>query len=141
MKSIDKSKWPEGEWSTESDRENYKTEEGFDAAIIRHPGLGHLCGYVGISQEHPLHGKSYDAAYGAIDPDVHGGLTYDGEGRVDSGEDPALWYFGFDCAHSGDLSPGMLRYGDCSHSAYRNIAYVKQHIARLSKSLAAAGVT
>jgi len=132
------SKWPAGEWSSEPDQENFKTNEGFDASILRHPSLGHLCGYVGVPMGHPLYAKSCDEAYDVMDPDVHGGLTYDGHGRGESGEDPALWYFGFDCAHSFDLSPGMLRYGS-ERGAYRNIDYVKQHVARLSKHLAAAG--
>lgn len=136
MESIDKSKWPEGEWTAEPDRENYKTVEGFDASIVRHSSLGHLCGYVGVPAAHQLHGKGYDNAYDVMDADVHGGLTYAGAGRADFGEDPALWYFGFDCAHSGDISPGMLRYGEMHDSRYRGIAFVRREIASLSKQLA-----
>ena len=47
--------------------------------------------------------------------DVHGGITYaasceDNEvicHKAAPGEDDNLWWFGFDCAHSGDLSPKM----------------------------------
>jgi hypothetical protein len=137
--NIDKSKWLEGEWTTEPDRENFKTDEGFDAAIIRHPSLGHLCGYVGVPQRHPLYGRSYDEVYDLIDPEVHGGLTYADQGNEAVGEDLAAWYFGFDCAHSGDLSPGMMKYGDHSDEQYRSFVFVKRQIAVLSKQLAAAG--
>jgi len=51
-----------------------------------------LCGYVMVPESHPYHGKGYDN----VDVRVHGGLTFaDG---FHSG-----WWFGFDCAHSGDV--------------------------------------
>lgn len=65
---------------------------------------------------------------------VHGGLTYAGAGREKFGEDPSLWYFGFDCAHSGDLSPAYESFS--GHSSYRDIDYVRDEIVALSKQLA-----
>lgn len=168
---IDKSAWGSGEWTDEPDSLNFKTDEGFDAVIIRQSSGGHLCGYVGIPASHPWHGKSYSAGItptaeqldrpvdmdkisvislfasaigGEASPEsvridclvsVHGGLTYSDRGVAKFGEDPALWYFGFDCAHSGDHSPGYdHRYS--SGGSYRDIAYVKGEIAALSKQLA-----
>jgi len=52
-----------------------------------------LCGYVMVPKSHPYHGKGYDNDN--VDVSVHGGLTFSDGFR--SG-----WWFGFDCAHSGD---------------------------------------
>jgi hypothetical protein len=68
---------------------------------------------------------------------VHGGLTYSGFGRERFGEKPDFWYFGFDCAHSGDMSPATAsRYGFGLDERYRDIDYVRREIAALSKQLA-----
>lgn len=67
---------------------------------------------------------------------VHGGLTYSSKGRSDFNEDPALWYFGFDCNHYGDFAPGM---GDFMDGSYRDIEYVQGEVARLSQQLSKAG--
>ena len=66
------------------------TRAGLKAAVIAHH-MGHRCGYVGVPEDHPWHGKGYDE----VDLDVHGGLTY-----ADARDD--LWWFGYDCAHAGD---------------------------------------
>lgn len=133
---VDKTKFPHGPWMGEPDQLNYSTDDGFDAAIIRHPSMGHLCGYVGVPEGHLLFGKSYDDAN--RDVDVHGGLTYGGMGNAEVGENPAYWYFGFDCAHCYDLVPSMLKYGPEHDAIYRDIAFVKQHVTRLSTALALA---
>jgi hypothetical protein len=164
--SMDKPKWMRGEWTDEPDRLNYKTDEGFDAAIIRTSHSGCLCGYVGVPAGHPWYGMGYSAEVAPtkaqieapVDIDkrsaislliaalgeagtesvrldcllnVHGGLTYADNGIAEFGEDPSLWYFGFDCAHSGDASPAYD-----FHGTYRDIEYVKREIAALSKQLA-----
>ena len=86
--------------------------------------------------------------------DVHGGITFsefclemraDGHGIchvADPGEPEKVWWFGFDCAHLGDLCPAygdllggrksVMREGD-----YRDVAYVQQEIAQLAKQLKA----
>ncbi len=69
---------------------------------------------------------------------AHGGLTYSGAGRESCGEDPAQWYFGFDCAHSGDLSPAMVaRYPQfrISDEEYRNFEYVQREVEVLAAQL------
>lgn len=72
---------------------------GYRCKVWRHPMLLHLCGYVAVPKGHALHGKTYDEANNYIE--VHGGLTYADK------RDGCFW-FGFDCGHAGDLSPGML---------------------------------
>lgn len=64
---------------------------------------------------------------------VHGGITYSDNGYKEYLEEPELWYFGFDCAHHGDLCPGYMR--DYTHGTYRDIEYVKREIELLSKQL------
>ena len=70
----------------------WTTRAGLKAVVIAHD-MGHRCGYVGVPEDHPWHGKGYDD----VDLDVHGGLTY-----ADARDD--LWWFGYDCAHLGDAA-------------------------------------
>lgn len=81
--------------------------------------------------------------------DVHGGLTFadhccphpTDEGRgichvVEAGDDDNVWWLGFDCAHSGDLSPkydGRGRWG----KEYRDIGYVTEQCQTLARQLKA----
>lgn len=55
-------------------------------------------------------------------------------------ENDCVWWFGFDCAHLGDLAPTILQYrrealrifGD---DVYRNVAYVAQECQHLAQQL------
>jgi len=69
--------------------------------VVIATGMGHRCGYVAVSENHPFYGLDYeDEKLHGID--VHGGLTYS-KGKSDYPvESEGLWWFGFDCAHSGD---------------------------------------
>jgi hypothetical protein len=51
------------------------------------------------------------------------------------GRPERVWWFGFDCAHYGDLCPGMNRYGGES-GYYKNRRYVESEIASLAQQLA-----
>lgn len=69
---------------------------------------------------------------------VHGGLTYAAE-QEPYGKPDGLWWFGFDCAHAGDLVPGLLEYitqqprrGDI----YRDQSYVVAEVQSLAAQLA-----
>jgi len=143
----------EADWSDEA--------TGYACRIVRHPRAKHLCGYVQVPEGHPLHGLSYSADLpealapladavlhgpigkrGAIEVfciaagggkldvgglfDVHGSITFSGDLLGRDGH-----WFGFDCAHSGDLSPGY-DYGD---GVYRTFEYVKAECASLAKQL------
>lgn len=111
---VDKSKWPSrGPWDSEPDKVQWRDEAtGLPCLIVRGPHGG-LCGYVGVSRSHPGFGQdsSHESVYNV---DVHGGLTFadkcsgDHHGichTVECGEDDNVWWFGFDCAHLGDLTP------------------------------------
>lgn len=78
---------------------------GYSCLAYRHPQLSHWCGYVGLPEGHTAHGKDYDS----IDVAVHGGLTYARGTAPNSRKPDGLWWIGFDCAHSGDLCPGVRR--------------------------------
>lgn len=70
--------------------------------------------------------------------EVHGGLTYSGgKGKYPIESD--LWWFGYDCGHSGDApAPGSLMAAyyknDCS--IHRTLDYCKAECESLSKQIA-----
>ena len=100
----------------------WTTESGHPAAVVFNSRGRYHCGYVGVGVLHPF----FDVDYNAKDPDgswskdsplarvhVHGGLTYSGD--KPAGIDiPGTWWFGYDCAHLGDLVrydiPGLDTY-------------------------------
>jgi hypothetical protein len=143
-KTIDKSTWGPGPWQTEPDRLEWK-HAGLPCLIVRVEHHGALCGYAAVPPGHPLHGQEM----GEPPVDVHGGLTYAAKCAGDichvpaPGEPDDVWWFGFDCAHSGDQTPGS----DASLSfrayrgradEYRTIEYVKAEVERLAEQLAEA---
>lgn len=154
---LDRSRWAPGPWDREPDKIQWKdAETGLPCLIVRNT-LGNLCGYVGVDSSHPWHGIDYGQCFKRCDetwcghrPDsmieVHGGLTYadacqtkDRERGIchipEAGEPDDVWWFGFDCAHSGDLMPyEALR--SPGRGIYRSVEYVKHEVAKLAKQLA-----
>jgi hypothetical protein len=145
-----------------------------NCAIIRHDHFGTLCGYVAVEPGHPLHGKHYaeyikppkgwgdntvigrdfgvlDIFVAAMDDErpedqypvsmvlpAHGGIGYSAE------DTEGFWWFGFDCAHAGDLAPGMqqnlmmnaaLRALLRREETYRDFDYVRGIVTRLAWAL------
>jgi len=165
--TIDKSDWKRGAWDREPDKRQWADEEtGLPCLIVRGPS-GALCGYVGVAPDHPAHGLNYDnyrtdddgeripptGAESAIEGiRVHGGLTFASGCR--HGDDPSkgichipgegepdtVWWFGFDCAHSGDYVPAYdRRYSfGCDDEVYRTQQYVESEVRGLARQLAAA---
>jgi hypothetical protein len=66
--------------------------------------------------------------------ECHGGITYSGRGAYGMRED--LWYFGFDCSHSGDVIPGMPSGYNSPDDRYRESPYVQRNVESLAKQLA-----
>lgn len=146
--------WARGEWDNEPNREEFE-HAGLPCILQRGPS-GAWCGYVGISPGHPLHGIGYsgttdkDGNYSSSpvsDLDVHGGITY-AEHCAGSichvpkpGESEHAWWLGFDCAHSGDLSPKSLKfdedngYGPSPYETYKTMSYARRQTERLAKQL------
>jgi hypothetical protein len=115
--------------------------------IVRGP-VGSLCGYIAVNEKHPWWGKStgIDGPTALDRVDVHGGITW--AGWRPGGDDSPItnwhtaWYIGFDCAHSGDLVPGMRFLGFNGslslEETYKDIDYVRDQCERLAAQASAA---
>jgi hypothetical protein len=163
-RTVDKSSWGGGPWENEPDKIQWTDgETGLPCLAVRQPEWGHWCGYVGVSSSHPWHRKDYGACalatkckddYCQHSPgyilEAHGGITYanecaDGpEERAvchvpKEGEPDDIWWFGFDCAHYGDVLPGRAAdpvykaMNDCG--MYRSLRYVQANCARIAEKL------
>lgn len=155
-RTYDKSDWGPGPWQDEPDKIQFTDRvTGFPCLIVRNHG-GALCGYVGVPEEHKAYHKHYDDEL-LRSIRVHGGLTFSApctkNGSEDRsichipspGESDNIWWLGFDCAHSGDVSPAMdARLRQLGHDPirfeiagdkYRTVNYVKRHIAKLALQL------
>lgn len=149
---VDKSTWGDGPWRDEPDKMQWRDEEtGLPCLIVRGPS-GALCGYVGVDTAHPLHGKGW---MDDVDFDVHGGITFTNGCGHDAdpargichipapGEPDDVWWFGFDCAHSGDRMPerdAVFRAQDWqfgSRGVYRDLAYVRGEVRSLARQVKA----
>lgn len=144
-------------WETEEDRYEWRDERtGLPCLIVRNPE-GALCGYVAVPPGHPWHGVAYSDCMSTprcAEPwcehlpqerlRVHGGLTYSGrcEGYIchvpAPGAPDDVWWFGFDCAHAGDLVPRLSEIypGERWHCEYRDVTYVRAEVALLAEQLA-----
>lgn len=152
----DKTQWPErGPWDSEPDKAQWIDEAtGLDCLMLR--AHSHWCGYVGVPEDHPLHGKSYDEAYELADIDVHGGLTFSDRCDPRGPEGPHIchvpepgrpdnvWWLGFDCMHSGDFAPSRdtrmpLGIGSREYGAtYKDFECVRAEVTRLARQIAKA---
>lgn len=140
-----------GPWDYEPDRIEWKSPTGLDCLMVRHPSLLHWCGYVGV----PVTNKHFGSFYDDVAVDIHGGLTYSDRCRGhichETGGGDHVWWLGFDCAHAGDLSPGMLRFKFELNTAgtglferngdiYRDSVFVKRECENLAAQLARKGL-
>lgn len=116
-----------GPWVFEPDAEHWiDLDTGYACAIIRHPKLGHLLGYVGLPKGHTLYDKSTEQL--DLFVSVHGGVSY-----ANDGEDNDLYWIGFDCGHAGDDQPGYSLFSP--NDVYRTISYVRKEVTSLAKQL------
>jgi len=126
-------------WEGEPDRKEWRHRK-VPCLIVRNAS-GALCGYVGV----PYDGKPYRDYSGqttndferALEDASHGGITFRGTCQPGSkichtplpGE-PEVEWFGFDCAHSGDITPRFDSYPGGfalildQVAKYRDIGYV-----------------
>jgi len=142
---------------------DWTTHAGFRAVVIM-GSMGHRCGYVAVSKDHPLHGVDYtdespavrfpaDETVGKrglipllccggkarLDAvfDVHGGLTYSGGSSDYPASSDGLWWFGFDCGHAGDApEPSMwTRGGTRGNGIHRTLDYCVGECESLAQQL------
>lgn len=159
-RTVDKSAWARGEWDNEPDKVSWTdAATGLPCLIVRGPSgpSGALCGYVGVAEGHRLFGVDYsDARLLKAEEgdgryfDVHGGLTFsdhcspsEDESRgichvPEPGAPDHVWWFGFDCAHGGDVCPMPGRSFDWPDQSYKDLRYVRHHVTSLAAQLAGA---
>lgn len=135
---FDRTGWPAGPWDQEPNRVDFK-HAGFPCFVQRN-WSGAWCGYVGVPPTHKLYKVPYQQA---SDYNVHGGLTYSNvcNGVIchtpEPGESDDVWWFGFDCHHSGDLAPKDQSVFDFMGypNTYRNLDYVIKEAKSLAEQL------
>ena len=139
---MDKTKFGPGPWQDEPDRVEF--EHAGLPCLMKRNRLGVWCGYAAVPPGHPLHGRNMSIPRVRI----HGGLSwanacYDEICHVPKpGEPDDVWWFGFDCGHYDDLSPGLqAEFPDLRSSfgggTYRDQAYVTAETRSLAEQLAA----
>jgi hypothetical protein len=127
---VDKSSWPVGPWSSEPDFVEWVDEvTEYRCLIQRVPELGHLCGYVGVREDHMLYGMTandrieaaranielrdnlgiFDIVSEACSDEPDGTVSlslvlspHGGVTWASTIDDYDEWFFGFDCGHAGD---------------------------------------
>lgn len=149
-----KDRFPPGPWQDEHDKVVWVDEKTGLDCMVRRNHFGVWCGYVGVGPDHPLHKEPYQKwdqpGYWSDDVEVHGGLTFADscqEGNEatgichipQEGRPHDVWWFGFDCGHAFDLSPGMLKYDlpPFDYEVYRTEEYAISETSRLAKQIAA----
>ena len=157
--------WPTGPWDNEPDHVAWtEPETGYACCAIRQPVFGNWLGYVRVPPESLLAGLHFNDRItvppgwsdklmrigddvGIIDTfvevfnpknenddrlplsllvAVHGGLTYSQDN-----------WFGFDCGHAGDLSPGLpITFHRAFCCTYRSLEFVRHEVNQLAWQLA-----
>jgi hypothetical protein len=151
FKHSGRDQWGAGEWDNEPDKLQWTTAAGLPGLIVRNRS-GALCGYAAVPPGHMLHGVDYGDTEAKLPDGVHGGLTYSGacSGVIchvpAPGEPDHVHWFGFDCSHAYDISPGTYAFwrmrGEAPilcepESRYRDLAYVRREVESLAAQLAA----
>lgn len=156
---IDKSDWPDGPWKLEPDKMLWIDDEtGYECLIKRIRNISHLCGYVGVTKEHPLHGTSLlqfrrDEKLEKFF-DVHGKITMSYPGKAFS-EEPGpddklgrafiegrthpsdIWWIGMDFVQNDDIIPIIADDPNDNNGEriYRDIGYVSKEVTKLARLL------
>lgn len=122
-------------WEQEPDRLEFEHAE-MKCLILRAQEAGNLCGYVGLPPGHPAYGLDFYKIHKKHHIAVHGGLTFAEEGDGDRWP-LGYWWVGFDCAHPGDLVPGLYRLSPSQkrYNEYRDIDYVTRETKALAEQL------
>ena len=124
--------WGNGPWIDEPNKVTWTDKKtGLRCLAKRNQTMGMWLGYVFVPEGHPAYGKHYDQ----IEADVHGGLTFAGDGGEEDGM-PGCWMIGFDCGHAGGVVPAFRQIMPSMYgSEYRTIDYVTKECESLAKQL------
>lgn len=145
MEPIDKSDWGPGPWQDEPDEMKWRDfATGYDCYVVRHSSLGNFCGYVRVPIKNKLYRVPYQVLERRKDADirVHGGITFSGPlGQIKDTKTKG-WWFGFDCGHGSDISPGLVALlgsavvgGLFRDAVYRNLSDCWQECTSLALQL------
>lgn len=94
--------------------------------------MGGGVGYVGIPSTHPLYGKNYEELAGLLD--VHGGVTYTGQGsETNKLEDSKLYYIGWDARHHCGMEEMRQ---NRSYGIQVTLTFLKDETTKLAQQLA-----
>lgn len=129
--NTDKMSWRSGEWTQEPDKIQWIDKKSeLPCVILRHSSRGHLCGYVGISPNHPFYSAGYSSCgYSECEENwcdlapervinVRGGLTFSGSSTdLNTEERNAQDGFGISWLNEdGSLMENIQWFGfDCAH--------------------------
>lgn len=105
---------------------------GYEYIVKRMDNLGHLSGYVRLTESDELFGT--DLVDDDINLRVHGGITYTSFGNpMNYSSNSKYFYIGFDTAHGGDVSPYMVDFLKelPSYGTYKDLAYVRKNCKNL----------
>lgn len=104
-------------------------------AVVLFVRNSHRCGYVGVGGESSLYEKDYNSLYeDGVSIDVHGGLTFSDKSEKYPADNNGLWWFGFDCAHSGDAT----KYFSGPDDVFRSLEYCVAECENMATQLKAA---
>ena len=144
--TVDKSDWGPGPWQDEPDKVAWvDPDTGLDCMAKRHERLGDP--YLRAEAERHPHG---DRAWLLKRLERQGGMAFE-EWVEDQrphrvchvpppGQPEEVWWFGFDCAHLGDHSPGVNgSFPSPADDEYRSLFYVERRVAELACQLAEIG--
>jgi hypothetical protein len=95
-------------------------DDGVRVIIMRAPNS--WCVYVGVPLTHPLANFDYDL----LPIDCHGGVTFADSGTKEGKWPEGFYWYGWDYAHSGDLSPYHLEGG--MHVSDENKAWTAKEV-------------
>lgn len=125
---------------------DWLTTSGLRAIVVMQE-LGHRCGYVVISKDHPLYGISNISHDEISSLDVHGGVTCVNYAIGIGPKIDDIWYIGFDCAHCFDSPspeyiakmiariPSLCRYYEMPGAAHKSLEFCINECENLAKQL------
>lgn len=125
------------QWTHEPDELFWIDKDSkLECYIVRHPEIGHLCGYVKLPKGHRYAKKG--VSYHDIPSKVHGCITFLENCEMAGQKETAHW-IGFDCGHSSDYTPNCdLRIDHPDN--YKPFGYVIKEVMLLAAEIWAASI-